>query len=141
MIRDRGCYVNERKYLVLWFSVYLVILWQLVIQSRRATGGGGVGRHPLPFFENRKHWSDFGKKGPDCVHLWVKFSIQNVVLKVSRRKKSQIFPCGSFFLLFLTKCLSKCPSFTKPPLPWKFFGCAPANSQLNVFPNYLIQTI
>ena len=104
-------------------------------------GGGGVGRHPLPFFENRKHWSDFGKKGPDCVHLWVKFSIQNVVLKVSRRKKSQIFPCGSFFLLFLTKCLSKCPSFTKPPLPWKFFGCAPANSQLNVFPNYLIQTI
>ena len=30
--------------------------------------------------ENRKKCPNFGKKGPDCVHLWVKFSIQNVVL-------------------------------------------------------------
>ena len=30
--------------------------------------------------ENRKKCPNFGKKGPDCVHLSVKFSIQNVVL-------------------------------------------------------------
>ena len=40
-------------------------------------------------FENRKKSLDFGKKGPDCVHHWVKLSIQNVVLRVSRRKEVQ----------------------------------------------------
>ena len=36
-----------------------------------------------------------------------------MVLRVSRRKNSQ-----NFFLVFLTKCLSKCSSFTPiPPLP------------------------
>ena len=30
-------------------------------------------------FKNRRKCPDFLKKGPDCVHLWVKFSIQNVV--------------------------------------------------------------
>ena len=43
---------------------------------------------------------DAGKKDPDCVHLWVKFSIQNVVLRVSGRKNSKIFPGGTFFLVF-----------------------------------------
>ena len=28
----------------------------------------GVGRPPLPFFENQKKWPDFGKKYPDAVH-------------------------------------------------------------------------
>ena len=37
----------------------------------------------------------FGKKGPHCFHLWVQFSIQNVVLRVSRRKNSK--KCGVFF--------------------------------------------
>ena len=62
-------------------------------------------------FENRKKGTDFGKKGPDCIHVWVKFSIQNKNLRVSRTKNSKIF---DFFLVLLTKCLSKCP---KPPSP------------------------
>ena len=62
-------------------------------------------------FENRKKCPDFGKKGPDCIHVGVKFSIQNINLRVSRRKNSKIFP---FFLVLLMKCLSKCP---KPPSP------------------------
>ena len=33
-------------------------------------------------FENQKKCLDFGKKGPDCVHFWIKFSIQNAVLRV-----------------------------------------------------------
>ena len=47
--------------------------------------------------------SCFGRKNTDYVYQWVKFSIQNVVLSVSRRKNSQMFPCGtsfSFFLIF-----------------------------------------
>ena len=35
----------------------------------------------------------------NCVHLWVRFSIQNVILEVSSRKNSKIFPCGAFFFL------------------------------------------
>ena len=46
-------------------------------------------------------------KGPDCVHLWVKFSIQNVVLTVSRRTQWSLFSCVS----------------TKPPLSLKISGC------------------
>ena len=63
---------------------------------RRATKGGGV-RPPLPFFKNHKKCPNFGKKGPDSDHLWVKFSVQNAVLRVSRRKTSKISPSGAFF--------------------------------------------
>ena len=44
----------------------------------------------------------FAKKGPACVHPSVKFTIQNIVLRVSRRKNSEIFPAGPFFLELLT---------------------------------------
>ena len=37
------------------------------------------------------------KQGSDCAHLWIKFFIQNVILRVSRRKNSKMF---SFFLVF-----------------------------------------
>ena len=46
--------------------------------------------------------SDYGKKGLNCVHLYVKFFIQNVVLMVSRRKNSktpQNFPCPEKYLV------------------------------------------
>ena len=72
-----------------------------------------IGEASLIFFENRKKVPCFFKKGLDCVHLGVKFSMENVI--VSRKKKRQnVSLCGLFFLWFLTKCLSKCPSSTKP---------------------------
>ena len=43
-------------------------------------------RPPLPLFKIWKKSPDFGKEGPDCIYLCVRFSIQNVVLGVSRRK-------------------------------------------------------
>ena len=52
---------------------------------------GGKRERTLLFSENRKRCPDFGKKGRDCIHLCVKFSIQNVVLRVSRRRYSKIF--------------------------------------------------
>ena len=52
--------------------------------TRRNTGG------------HRKKCLDFGKKDIDCVNHWVKFSIQNLVLRVSWRKNFKIFLCGAF---------------------------------------------
>ena len=53
---------------------------------------GGRGEISPALFENQKSCPDFGKKGPDSVHLWVKFSIQNAVSRISRRKNSKTFP-------------------------------------------------
>ena len=73
---------------------------------------GGGGRPRLPFFENQKNCFDFG----DCAHLWVKFSIQNIVLRLPRREKSKTLPCGAYFSCVFEKGLSKCSSSTKLPL-------------------------
>ena len=64
--------------------------------NRRATSVEGE-RPPLPFFENQKKCPDFGKKCPSCVHLLVKFAIQNVVLRVSKRKKLEFFSLWRLF--------------------------------------------
>ena len=70
----------------------------LIFLGMRVTGGGGGGRgRGLPFFENRKKCPDFWKKESDCVHPYVKFTIQNVVLRVSKRKSFKTFPCGAVF--------------------------------------------
>ena len=55
------------------------------------------------FFENKNKYPDFRKNGPDCAHTHIKFTIQNVVLRVLKKKTS--------------KFLLECPNFTKPPLP------------------------
>ena len=60
------------------------------------------------FFKNRKKCHGFWKKSPDNVQLWVKFSIQNVVLRISTKKTPKCFPAGPLFLVFLTKFLSNC---------------------------------
>ena len=67
------------------------------------------------------------KMCPDCFHLWVEFSIQNIALRASRRKKFKMFPCGAsiccdFDMIscvfdMLLKCLLKCPSSTTSPSP------------------------
>ena len=81
--------------------------------------GGEEERLPLPFLkiEKGERCPDFGKNSPDCFGLWVKFFVQNVVLRVSRKKISKMFRCGSSFScvfdMFL-KCLSKWPISTNP---------------------------
>ena len=54
-----------------------------------------------------------------CIHLWIKFTIQNAALRVSRRKTSKT----GLFLCVFEKYLLNCPKSTKPLLPWKFSGC------------------
>ena len=57
----------------------------LGIQRRDRYTTREKGRLPLPFLILEKK-----------DHLCVKFSIQNVVLGVYRRKNSEILPCGAF---------------------------------------------
>ena len=52
----------------------------------------GRGEASPAVFENQKKCSDFGKKDPNCFHLWIKFSTQNIVLKVRRRENSKMCP-------------------------------------------------
>ena len=68
---------------------------------------------PCLFFKNRKTC-------PDCAHLWIKFPIQNAVLRVFRRKISKSFPFGVIF----------CAFFTKPSLLWKIPGCTPYTDKI-----------
>ena len=95
----------------------VLLLCFYVQYCRRATRGEEGGGLPCPFLKIEKKCPAFGKKGPNCVHPWVESSIQNVVLRVSRGKSAKTFPCGAFFLVFLTKSLSKCLNSAKPPLP------------------------
>ena len=79
------------------FQRYLEIFSDIGAYSATLTGaepGGKRGGLPNPFWKSKKvPW--FWKKGPDCVHLWGKFFIENVVLRVSRRKNFKTFPCGT----------------------------------------------
>ena len=56
-----------------------------------AQGGEGREASPALFLKIKKSALILGKKCPDCVHSEVKFVIQNVVLRVSKRKKLQNF--------------------------------------------------
>ena len=56
--------------------------------------GGGL---PSFFLKIKKKCPDFRKKGSDCVHPYIKFTIGNVVLRVSKRKNFDISACGAFF--------------------------------------------
>ena len=82
----------------------------------QARNHGGEGMSSLPCFENQKKYPDLGKKGPDFVHLLVKFFVQNVILRVTTRKNSKMFHCGAFFSCVLTNCLLKCLSSQPSPL-------------------------
>ena len=75
---------------------------------------GQEGR-PLLHYLKTKKCPDFGKKGPDSINHWVKFSIQNVVLRVSRRKNSKMFLCGNCFSCVFDKM------FTTPPAMKNFW--------------------
>ena len=73
---------------------------------------------PHPQARNQRGEEGLLNKCPDFIHHWVKFFhhfSKDVVLKVSRKKTTKSFRTGPLFLVFLTKCLSKCPSSTIPP--------------------------
>ena len=57
----------------------------------------GKRRPLLLFWKMEKKCLDFGKKGHDCVHIWVKLVIDNIVLRISRGKNFKMFPCRVLF--------------------------------------------
>ena len=79
------------------------------------------GRLPLLFFENRKKYPNFEKKGSNCINLCVKFSIEKLVLRVSSRKKPKIFSCRAFFSYVFDKILIEVPKFYETFLALKNF--------------------
>ena len=86
-------------------------------------GQGERDASPTIFWKS-KRCPSFGKKYPDFVHPAIKFTIQNIVLRLSRTKSSKLFSCRTF-LDFLRKCLLKHPNIKKPPMPWAISCCAP----------------
>ena len=59
------------------------------------------------FFLKIEKVPQFWEKSPDCVHLSIKFYVQNVVLKVSCRKKLQTLSLR--FLCFIDEMLNEVP--------------------------------
>ena len=64
-------------------------------------GEGGGDAYPILFLKLKKIALILEKK-PGCVNPYVKFTIQNVVLRVFKRKIFNIFPAEPFSLEFLT---------------------------------------
>ena len=87
---------------LLWnnFINHFFCIWSIKSDAQLEVKGGGLS---CPFLKIEKCGLILKKKGPDSVYLWVKFSIQNLVLRVSRRKNSKCFPCWVFCSCFLTK--------------------------------------
>ena len=56
--------------------------------------GGGL---PYPFLKSKESALILEKNALIVCILYVTFTIQNVVLRVSKRKNFKIFPCGAFF--------------------------------------------
>ena len=114
------------------FQGYLGIFRDIDAYSATLTGAQLKGRGDLPCL----FWylKILVKKILDCVHLWVKFPIQNIVLRESKKKTPKCFTVGLFFLVFFTEFFIKVPQFLPPflppppslhPLPWKISSCAP----------------
>ena len=63
---------------------------------------------PALFLEKK---NDSGGKCPDCAYSWIKFSIQSVILRVSRRRNSDIFPCRDFLSWLFNEIFIEVPLF------------------------------
>ena len=81
------------------FQEYLGIIRDINAYSATFTGAQLRGREvtSTALLENWKNCPNFRNKGPDCVNLWVNFSIESIFLRVSRKKNSKIFPWGALF--------------------------------------------
>ena len=56
--------------------------------------------------EDQNKCPDFGKKSTNCAHHCIKFSIQNVVLRVSKRKKPCYRALSSHIEAHLEPCVT-----------------------------------
>ena len=117
MPQNSGYITCDCRYL--WAVILLHEEIENLHSHRRASRGEESGRPPCPFWKIEKSALVL-EKNSNCVHTRVESSIENIVLRVSRGKSSKILPCGTFFLVFLTKSWSQCPNSTKSPWPKQF---------------------
>ena len=107
---------------------FLCLHWHRILGTQLGGEGGGL---PFLFLEIGKSLLILDKKGPTSVHLWFKFSIKNVVLRVSWREKSKIL--ATFFLVILTNIYRSAVFPRKYPLPKKIPIYAPKSHYVHVF--------
>ena len=103
MLDDQACPEPYQNSLFNFFWRYLGTFRYIDAYSDTLTGTqlDGEGKaFPDVFWKVPWFW----KKGPDCVHLWAKFSIQNIVYLGEQTPK--YFPARTFFLWFWTNYLS-----------------------------------
>ena len=132
--RTWGIFKSLSELCIQVFKIYLRIFKDIHAYSHRYTTKREGGDLLCPFLKIGKSGLILGNKS-DCVHLWVKFSIENVALWVSRRKNSKMFPCGTFFVVFLTKSVSKCSYFHKSSRPLKNFWLRACTQAIFSLPN------
>ena len=75
------------------------------------------GRPPLPFFENQKSALILEKKARIVPTFGLNFPCKIQFGEYLGEKTPKYIRAGPFFVVFLTKRLSKYPNSTKPPLP------------------------
>ena len=108
-----------RRVFIQAFQWYLGIFRDTDTYSATLTGaqlGKRVDASPA-LFENQNKCPDLGKKDPDCGYLWVKCSIQNVVLRVSWKKNSKMFPYEVPFSCIVDKMFIEVAYFHNSPSP------------------------
>ena len=66
----------------------------ITLSSWRGNRGKEGEFYVAPFLQLNKE-SCFWRKCPGFIHLWVKFLIENAVLRTSQKKISEIIPCQS----------------------------------------------
>ena len=77
----------------------------------QARDQGRKERHPRPFLKIEKRVLIFV---PDSVHLWIKYFIQNVVLRGSTKKKLQNVSLRSLFFQIFDEVSIELPQFLLP---------------------------
>ena len=108
---------HSQKSLFKNFQGYSEIFRECIFNHTNTRATRGRGEAATALFENRKKCPDFGKKGPDCVQFWVKFSIQNVVLRLSTGKISKMFFCMASYSCVFNEMFIVVLFFHKPPPP------------------------
>ena len=80
-------------------------------------------------FQNlKKSALNLGKSALTRFIYGFNFSFKMLFQAYLGKKYLKFFPAGPFFRMLQIKCLSKCPYFQKPPLPWKIPRYAPVIS-------------
>ena len=113
-------------------------LLAISVFKRRPTRGGKKEGLPCPVLKWNKKCPNFGKKGTDfgrkcpiCVHLWVNSHLKKAVLRVSWRRNTKHFPCGALVLYVVHETFTEVSLFQETSF-------APKNSWLRAWTWFIV---